>query len=340
MNRSRLQELIQSFQSKRILVIGDLMLDEFIWGNVKRISPEAPVPVVEVVRESYFPGGAANVARNLKEFAKEVRVLGIIGTDSHAEKLKRVLADEGINLDGVHQDPEYQTIIKTRIIAKNQQVVRVDREKKIGLTPAQIQATLEHLDQILPEIDAVIVEDYAKGLVQQTLADIVAPMIKKAGKILAIDPNPENLLDWKGVTVMKPNRVEAFAAAGRPLTNPIDPVQEDKALMEVGEILLNKWDAKNLLITLGEQGMVLFSRSGQPYYAPTRAREVFDVSGAGDTVIALYTLALCSGATPAEAAEISNHGSGVVVGKIGTATVSPKELLESFEKNSDSNSLS
>ena len=333
MNLSRLQQLLESFKSQRILVIGDLMLDEFIWGNVKRISPEAPVPVVEVVRESYFPGGAANVARNLREFAKDVRVLGIIGTDAPAEKLKQVLTSEGINLDCVHQDPEYQTIIKTRIIAKNQQVVRVDREKKVGLSPAQIQQTLAHLDQILPEIDAIIVEDYAKGLVQQTLADTIAPMVSKAGKILAIDPNPENLLDWKGVTVMKPNRAEAFAAAGRNFIDPVEPVQNDKALMEVGELLLKKWDAENLLITLGEQGMVLFPRSGEPYYAPTQAREVFDVSGAGDTVIALFTLALCSGATPAEAAEISNHASGVVVGKLGTATVSPQELLESFEKN-------
>ena len=331
MNRSRLQDLIKSFESKSILVIGDLMLDEFIWGNVKRISPEAPVPVVEVVRESYFPGGAANVARNLREFAKDVRVLGIIGTDPHAEKLKAVLAGEGINLDYVHQDPAYQTIIKTRIIAKNQQVVRVDRESKVGLSPAQIQQTLLHLEEILPQVDAVIVEDYAKGLVRQTLADTIAPMVARAGKILAIDPNPENLLDWKGVTVMKPNRVEAIAAAGRPLTDPVEPVQDDQALMEVGRLLLQKWDADNLLITLGEQGMVLFPRDGQPYYAPTRAREVFDVSGAGDTVIALFTMALCSGATPAEAAEISNHGSGVVVGKLGTATVSPHELLESFD---------
>jgi D-beta-D-heptose 7-phosphate kinase/D-beta-D-heptose 1-phosphate adenosyltransferase len=332
MNLSRLQQLLDSFQSKRLLVIGDLMLDEFIWGNVKRISPEAPVPVVEVVRESYFPGGAANVARNLREFAKDVRVLGIIGTDPHAGKLKELLASEGIDLGCVHQDPAYQTIIKTRIIAKNQQVVRVDRERKVGLTPAQIQQTLEHLDQILPEIDAIIVEDYAKGLVQQTLADLIGPMAQKAGKILAIDPNPANLLQWQGVTIMKPNRAEAFAAAGRPYSDPVDPVQDDKALMEVGQILLQKWQPENLLITLGEQGMVLFPREGQPYYAPTRAREVFDVSGAGDTVIALFTMALASGATPAEAAEISNHASGVVVGKLGTATVTPQELLESFEK--------
>lgn len=334
MNHARLQKLLGEFASKRILVIGDLILDEFIWGKVSRISPEAPVPVVEVVSESYFPGGAANVARNLREFTKQVRVMGLVGTDRHGEQLQKILAGEGILLDCIQQDPDYQTIIKTRIIAKNQQVVRVDRERKVGLTPAQTKRALEQLAVVLPEIDAIIIEDYAKGLLQQDLADQIAPMAKKAGKLLAVDPNPGNLLHWQGMTVMKPNRIEAFAAAEKPLTDPIDPVQDDKNLFEVGEILLKKWNAQYLLITLGEQGLVLFQHGAPPYHAPTRAQEVFDVSGAGDTVIALFTLALCAGATPSEAAEISNHASGVVVGKIGTATVTSAELAASFEKNS------
>jgi D-beta-D-heptose 7-phosphate kinase/D-beta-D-heptose 1-phosphate adenosyltransferase len=188
---------------------------------------------------------------------------------------------------------------------------------------------------MLPEIDAIIVEDYAKGLLHQDLVDALTELAQSAGKILAVDPNPGNLLQWNGVSVIKPNRSEAFAAAGIPLSDPVEPVTNDANLLQVGAILLKKWKTDNLLITLGEQGMILFSGANAPYHTPTIAREVFDVSGAGDTAIALYTLALCSGATPAEAAEISNHASGIVVGKLGTATVTPAELARSFEHSDD-----
>ena len=335
MIRSRFHQIFESFSRKRILVIGDLMLDEFIWGNVKRISPEAPVPVVEVERESYFPGGAANVARNLREFAETVHVMGLVGTDPHGEHLKRLLADEGINLDCIQQDSAYQTIVKTRIIARHQQVVRVDREKKRSLTEFQNAKAIAQVEKILPKIDAIILEDYAKGLLHQELVDAVTALAQQAGKTLAVDPNPGNLLNWNGVSVVKPNRSEAFAAAGLSLSDPVEPVAEDQALLKVGAILSEKWKTENLLITLGEQGMLLFNEKSAPYHTPTRAREVFDVSGAGDTAIALFTLALCSGATPAEAAEISNHASGIVVGKLGTATVTPAELLGSFEAHSN-----
>ena len=333
MTRSRFHQLFESFNRKRILVIGDLMLDEFIWGNVKRISPEAPVPVVEVERESYFPGGAANVARNLREFAGDVHVMGLIGADSHAEQLKHLLAGEGIHLDCIQQDPGYRTIVKTRIIARHQQVVRVDREKKTGLTSLQKERALEQLEKILPEIDAIIVEDYAKGLLRQDFVDEITALAKGAGKILAVDPNPGNILQWNGVSVIKPNRAEAFATAGVAATDPVEPVTNDRSLIEVGAILSKKWNTDNLLITLGEQGMMLFSAGAPPYHTPTIAREVFDVSGAGDTAIALFTLALCSGATAPEAAQISNHASGIVVGKLGTATVTPTELVASFENH-------
>jgi len=334
MNRTRFHQIFKDFTNKRILVIGDLMLDEFIWGNVKRISPEAPVPVVEVERESYFPGGAANVARNLREFAGDVHVMGLIGTDSHAEHLKRLLATEGINLSCIQQDSEYQTIVKTRIIARQQQVVRVDREKKRGLTPLQTEKAVMQIEKVLPEIDGIIIEDYAKGLLHQELVNQITSLARGAGKVLAVDPNPGNILKWNGVTVIKPNRSEAFATAGMSPSDPVEPVNEDGNLMQVGRILLEKWKTENLLITLGEQGMVLFSGDLPPYHTPTVAREVFDVSGAGDTAIALFTLALCSGASAAEAAEISNHASGIVVGKLGTATVTPAELVHSFENHS------
>jgi rfaE bifunctional protein kinase chain/domain len=331
MNRARLKSLLAEFGTKRILTIGDLILDEFIWGKVSRISPEAPVPVVEVFSESYFPGGAANVARNLRQFAREVAVLGVMGEGAHAAHLKELLAKDGIEIGAVQSHACYQTIVKTRIIARQQHVVRIDREKRMPLEPAHAVHALQQLERMLPEVDAVIVEDYGKGMLQQEFATAVCGAANRAGKILAVDPNPHNPLDWAHVSVIKPNRSEAFASAGRILTEPIDPPDRDRALLEVGEILLAKWDTDNLLVTLGEQGVILFRHDAPPYHTPTRAREVFDVSGAGDTMIALFTLALSAGATPEEAAEVANHASGVVVGKLGTATATPEELLASFE---------
>ena len=231
--------------------------------------------------------------------------------------------------------PSGWTHSSARIIARQQQVVRVDREKKTALTTLQKERAVEQLEKMLPEIDAIIVEDYAKGLLHQDFVDAIAALAKKAGKILAVDPNPGNILHWKGVSVIKPNRSEAFASAGLPASDPVEPVTSDRQLLEVGAILSKKWNTENLLITLGEHGMLLFSGNAAPYHTPTLAREVFDVSGAGDTAIALFTLALCSGATAPEAAQISNHASGIVVGKIGTATVTPAELIESFENHTN-----
>jgi D-beta-D-heptose 7-phosphate kinase/D-beta-D-heptose 1-phosphate adenosyltransferase len=330
MNRARVQALLSAFTTKRILVIGDVILDEFIWGKVSRISPEAPVPVVEVARESWYPGGAANVARNLRQFAANVRIMGVTGTCVHADHLQRLLQLDGIDTSAVQSHDCYQTIVKTRIIARQQHMVRIDREKRLDLQPEHAATALAQLEAMLPEIDAIIVEDYGKGMLGQEFAAAICTLANRAGKILAIDPNPNNPLAWKHVTVMKPNRSEAFASAGLPQTEPIDPPEKDPALLEVGRVLSEKWDADNLLITLGEQGVLLFRRDAAPYHAPTRAREVFDVSGAGDTVIAIFTLALTAGANPAEAAEIANHASGIVVGKLGTATVTPEELLSTF----------
>ncbi len=330
MTRDRVSQLLAAFQGKRILVIGDLMLDEFLWGKVSRISPEAPVPVVEVVREEYFPGGAANVARNLAEFSKGTRIMGVTGTDRHADHLRELLTGEGIRVDAIQSHACYQTIVKTRVIARQQHVVRIDREKRLQLQPEHAAAALAQIEALLPETDAIIVEDYGKGMLSQSFAASVCELAKRAGKIIAVDPNPNNPLAWQHVTVIKPNRAEAFASAGLPPSEPDDSPASDAALLEVGRVLSEKWDTENLLITLGEHGVLLFRHDAPPYHAPTRAREVFDVSGAGDTVIALFTLALSAGATSSEAAEIANHASGIVVGKLGTATVSPQELLASF----------
>lgn len=331
MNRARLEQLLHSFTGKKILVAGDLMLDRFVWGNVRRISPEAPVPVVEVVRETSYPGGSANVARNLREFSHEVRVMGLVGAGPHAAELRRLLAEQQINLDCVLEDAACQTIVKTRIIARHQQVVRVDREKKTGLSPVQTDWVMRKFEVMLPELDAIIFEDYGKGLLEQKLVDRIIAAAKWAGKIITVDPNPNNHLAWHSITAITPNRSEAFAAAGKPWSEPVEPALDDAALFGAGTLLLEKWDTQNLLITLGEQGMMLFRHGEPPFHIPTRAQEVFDVSGAGDTAIALLTLALCAGATPEEAADLSNHASGVVVGKLGTATVTPAELIRSFE---------
>jgi len=334
MNVERIQYLLDRAREQRLLVIGDVMLDEFVWGKVSRISPEAPVPVVEVQSESCYPGGAANVARNLRPFCKAVQISGLVGRDSAASRLRNLLAEEGIAIDSLIESPEIPTIVKTRIIARQQQVVRVDREKRVTASNSAHDSAFERLAALLPEVDGVIFEDYGKGFLSQGFVDRVSAMVVKAGKILTADPNPGNPLRWTGATTIKPNRSEAFLMTGKTDPGPVENPLADGPLLEAGANLLEKFSIRSVLVTLSEHGMLLFDRENPPYHTPTRAKEVFDVSGAGDTAIALFTLALCSGATLQEAAEISNHGSGVVVGKFGTATVTREELLASFQNHS------
>jgi D-glycero-beta-D-manno-heptose-7-phosphate kinase len=331
MNSARLQQILDRAASVRILVIGDLMLDEFVWGKVGRISPEAPVPVVEVTGESFFPGGAANVARNLREFVDHVGVIGLAGKDRHGQHLRELLAGQQIDTVNLIDHARFQTIVKTRIIARHQQVVRVDREKIAGLSPDEIANVVAGVRKLLPSLDAIIFEDYGKGFLSAELVSQISLGAKKAGKITAADPNSRNPIEWRGMTVVKPNRTEALLAAGIRDSNQDKPPMEDPDLLRAGKTLLEKWEAKYILITLGELGMMLFQKSAEPFHIPTKARDVFDVSGAGDTAIALFTLALASGANPVEAAEIANHASAVVVGKVGTATVSRDELIASCE---------
>jgi D-beta-D-heptose 7-phosphate kinase/D-beta-D-heptose 1-phosphate adenosyltransferase len=331
MNLTRLERIFGRAPAKRILVIGDLMLDEFVWGKVGRISPEAPVPVVEVTGESFYPGGAANVARNLREFVDRVSVVGMIGKDRSGEQLRELLAEQKIDIINSVEDKSFRTIVKTRIIARHQQVVRVDRERIIGPSSRQIAKVVGAVKKNLSEIDAIIFEDYAKGFLTGELVSQIAHDTRATAKLVAADPNSRNLIDWRGMTVVKPNRTEAFLAAGIPWRDPDEFPEKDVDLVRAGTILLEKWDAKYILITLGEQGMMLFQSNEPPHHIPTKARQVFDVSGAGDTAIALFTLALVCDATPVEAAEIANHGSAVVVGKLGTATVTRDELFASFE---------
>ncbi len=335
MKLDRLREILDRAAGKQVAVAGDLMLDEFVWGKVGRISPEAPVPVVEVTGESFYPGGAANVARNLREFTNGVSVIGTIGADASGRQLRELLAQEKIRTELVLEDPGFRTILKTRIVARNQQVVRVDREEIRAPQEEQVARITAGVRALLPQLDAFIFEDYGKGFLSPELVRRLSHDLRAAGKIATADPNPHRSIAWGQVTAVKPNRSEALHAAGFPPSDPIDPPLEDKTLLTAGLRLLSAWETEMLLITLGEQGMLLLERNQPPHHIPTKARQVFDVSGAGDTAIALFTLALSCAATPLEAAEIANHASAVVVGKLGTATVTPAELIANFEEDDE-----
>jgi D-beta-D-heptose 7-phosphate kinase/D-beta-D-heptose 1-phosphate adenosyltransferase len=323
---SSAKKWIGGFAGKRILVIGDLMLDEFIWGKVSRISPEAPVPVVNVTGESYYPGGAANVARNVREFTPGAAVMGIVGDDPAGQRLLGLLEDAGIDTSAVQRDHAFFTTLKTRIVARNQQVVRVDRERKGALPAERTERAMRLLDGAIGGADAIVVADYGKGFLTQPLADYICRTTREHGKILTVDPHPHTWLRWRNATAIKPNRAEAFLAAGLPPSDPVEPVLSDGPLLAAGKRLFENWGTRNLLITLGEQGMLLLDPGAPPYHTPARAKEVFDVSGAGDTAIAVFTLGLAAGASPAEAAELANRASGIVVGKLGTATATAAEL--------------
>ena len=335
MNLTRLEHILDRASSRQITVIGDLMLDEFVWGKVGRISPEAPVPVVEVTGESFYPGGAANVARNLREFVNRVEIIGLLGKDRSGKQLRELLAEQKIDISNAVEEDSFRTIVKTRIIARNQQVVRVDREQFTGPSARQIREVVAAVQKNIPEIDAIIFEDYGKGFLTTELVSQIANDARSAGKIVAADPNPRRTVEWRGLTVIKPNRTEAFLAAGIPGHNADIVPSQDMDLKRAGKALLKKWETKYVLVTLGEHGMMLFQEQETPHYIPTKAKEVFDVSGAGDTAIALFTLGLACGATPTEAAEIANHASAVVVSKLGTATVTRDELIASFRENSE-----
>src|SRR5881275_1177344 len=235
MDLNRLQHILDRAPSKRRTVIADLMLDEFVWGKVARISPEAPVPVVEVTGESFFPGGAANVARNLREFVDRVAVVGLFGKDRSGQQLRDLLADKKIDISDAIEDETFCTIVKTRIIARHQQVVRVDREQLVGPSPAQIAKVVAAIRDELPETDAIIFEDYGKGFLTTELVTPIACNARAAAKIVAADPNPGHSVDWRGMTVVKPNRAEAFLAAGIPWREPDDAPADDADLRRAGE---------------------------------------------------------------------------------------------------------
>jgi len=330
LSASRARQILAAAQKTRVLVVGDVMLDQFIWGGVSRISPEAPVPVVDFQRESFMPGGAANVARNLVCLQTPAELFGAIGHDDAAKKLLKLLGEQNIGCAGLVKSSARHTSVKTRIVAHQQQVVRIDRETRDGLDGKLTASLLAEIKSKLPKADAVIVGDYGKGVVTQPLLDEIKSLCHERGVWLSLDPKPVHHLNLGNLSLITPNRKEAFELADLPDdTKNADPFA-DKNLMLVAERLLNELHPALLLITLGELGMLLCQRGQKPFHIPTVAQEVFDVSGAGDTVIATFTLAVAAGASPIEAAILSNHAAGIVVGKVGTATTTPEELLNSF----------
>jgi len=325
----RVRTILSTAAQTRVLVVGDVMLDQFIWGSVARISPEAPVPVVEFERESFMPGGAANAARNLTALRVNTELFGTVGHDHAAKQLKELLKEQNIGCDGLLPHATRATSLKTRIVAHKQQVVRIDRETRDGLDGALMQRLLEAFKAQLKKTDAVIICDYGKGVITQQLLNEIKALCRARGIWISLDPKPYHL-NLAGLSLITPNRKEAFELANIPDTTRNNNPLADDNLMAVADRLHRELSPAVLLITLGELGMLLCQRGQKPFHIPTVAREVYDVSGAGDTVIATFTLAIAAGASPLEAAIISNHAAGIVVGKIGTATVTPDELLQSF----------
>ena len=330
LTRQRARNILNTAAKRTVLVTGDAMLDQFLWGDVSRISPEAPVPVVEFQRESFMPGGAANVARNLTALDCPTKMHSVVGRDDAAKKLRALLKADNVDCTKLLADISRQTSCKTRIIAQRQQVVRVDRESSANLEPRLAKRLIKSIDNGLADANAIVIGDYGKGIVTQGFLDELKALSQRHGAWLSLDPKPVHSLDLRGLSVVTPNRKEAFELTGiSDTTHHTNPLK-DRNLMRVAKQLVGELELKVLLITLGELGMLVCQSGQKPFHISTIAREVFDVSGAGDTVIGSFTLAIAAGADPVEAAIFANHAAGVVVGKLGTATVTPKELLASF----------
>src|SRR4030042_6487523 len=322
-SRINIHTLIEKFKKTSLLVVGDIMIDEFIWGTCSPLSPEAPVPVVAVTREDLLLGGAANVVHNVHSLGGQVLLVGVRGNDRMGERIKELLAYEKIDGDGLITEALRPTTVKTRVIAHNQQVVRYDREYKEPISLQSQEKICRYVDSHWNAVDGIIISDYGKGLLHPTLMNLIMEKQKKDGKVVAVDPKKNNFPLYQGVTIITPNRLEAEAAAGMQIT-------DEQSLTKVGNALLDRFASEAVLITRGEEGMVLFERSGTVVNVPTVAKEVYDVTGAGDTVISALTLSLASGSSYSEAAAVANYAAGIVVGKIGTATVTPEELQKAI----------
>jgi D-glycero-beta-D-manno-heptose-7-phosphate kinase len=315
----RVRTLVRAMRRVRVLVVGDVMLDEFVWGRVARISPEAPVPVVEVTSQTFHVGGAGNVARNVRSLGGRASLAGVVGRDPAADRIAKDLGAAGVEAALV-RDRDRPTTVKTRIVAHHQQVVRADRERSDDVSGMLEAALLARVDRAGARCDAVVVSDYQKGVVTPRLMRAIVSLARRRRIPVLVDPKVPHFDLYRGVSVVTPNLLEAEQATGRRITG-------GGELAAAGRRILSTLGCRAVLVTKGEHGMSLFERGQRPVHVPTAAREVFDVTGAGDTVIATLALALCAGADLAEAAILANHAAGVAVGKLGTAVVGPDELL-------------
>jgi rfaE bifunctional protein kinase chain/domain len=320
----RAQELLERGLGRRVLIVGDVMLDVYLRGAASRISPEAPVPVVRVVEEWRAPGGAANVAANVAALGAVCQLVGCIGRDAAGESLRAELERAGIQPEGLVACDTRPTTVKTRVLARHQQVARYDREADEEVPAPQATALVAAIDRLTEDVDAVILEDYNKGVLVTPVIDAALDAARRRGKPIIVDPKADHFFDFGGATVFKPNRAELAAALRAPVL-PDDPAWLERTRRHL--------DCSNLLITLGEDGMALMTEEGDYVRIPTVARSVYDVSGAGDTVTAVLGVALAAGADVAEAAVLANFAASVEVAKAGVATVSPDELLDAVRRH-------
>lgn len=338
---NKLKSIISKFSNVKILVIGDLILDEYIYGDVERISPEAPVPVVWANEKKFLPGGSSNVASNIFSLGAGVSLVGIVGRDDRADILLAELKKRHIDTNGVFEVFNRYTSVKTRIIAGHQQVVRVDWENIEKIKQSLEDKIEDFIRRNIKKFDAVIIEDYGKGLITPRLATCVVSQAKANNKIITVDPKEDHFDYYKGANAITPNRKEAenairnikIKSAYGELKIHSDKLVTDKDIDLAGKELLEYLKMDGVLITLGEKGMRLFQKGNKPFHIDTVAQEVFDVSGAGDTVIATFTLALASGATMQEASIVANFAAGIVVGKMGVATTTQKELKDKIKNH-------
>lgn len=320
-----LRELMSRFDGVRVLVVGDVMVDEYVWGQVERISPEAPVPVVDVRRESWVPGGAGNVVTNLRALGVSTDLLGLVGDDEPGRALLAELTRRGVGVAGLIADSTRATIRKTRVIAQHQQVVRVDREKREPIAEPLISKLLDLAYRVLTETDILVIEDYGKGIVTE---EVCAGLIEKArelGRPVIVDPQKHRFHMYRQTTLVTPNLREGADAVG------VEPRNDDDCVEGIGRRLKEMLDCDMVLVTRGEGGMSLLKADGEFYTIPAAAREVFDVSGAGDTVVAAVAAGIGAGGRPEAACALANYAAGCVVAKLGTATVTRDEINEALE---------
>ncbi len=324
-SKDELNGIRQSFEGKKIAVVGDMMLDGYFWGDVKRISPEAPVPVVEIEEEFFRFGGAANVALNILKLGGIPFPVGIIGNDEDGKKFNELLQKENINSDGIIVDSSRPTTIKTRVIAENQHIVRIDRESKTDISGDIENNILSVIRNKISELDAIILQDYNKGVLTKRLIKEIIKLANDHNKIITVDPKFDNFLEYKNVTVFKPNKKETENIFGI-------RIQSDEDIIKAGERLLDKLQSKYVLLTLGELGVALFENNNSVKRIPTKARKVADVSGAGDTVISTLTMALAANADIYTSAYLANYAGGLVCEEVGIVPVEIDKLFNTIEE--------